>query len=127
MKEKIEYSLDIGKKSYHWTIDLNHFYYIPFVGWLYPMALKKNNAAAMAHAKQGFVLACIAIAILTGLSFLTVFIHTGFRGFRIFIALLIYLVEIGYFALCILGTMKLVKKEPFVIPQVKKYVDMLNF
>ena len=126
MKDKFDLNLEFGKKKFKLTIDLNHFYYIPFIGWMYPMAFKKDDPAAMSHAKQGFVLALFFTALLMGLSFFTVFVHTGFRAFRLFITILIYLTELAYFALCIRGTMMLVKGKPFVLQRVKKYVDMIN-
>ena len=126
MKEKFEINVVNKKFSFRFTIDLNHFYYLPFIGWMYPMAFKKDDSSAMDHAKQGFVMALFFTALLITLSFSTIFIHTGHRVIRLLIAIAIYLAELAYFSLCVWGTVMLVKGKRIEIPVVKKYADKLN-
>ncbi|MBN1531798.1 MAG: hypothetical protein JXA20_03975 [Spirochaetes bacterium] len=126
MKETYDVDFTIAQRRIRFTVNLNHFYYFPFIGWLYPMALKKGDEAAMVHARQGFVMALFFTVLLTLLSFSTIFIHTGFRVMRLVIVIFIYLMELLYFSLCIWATMNLVKGKAVDIPLVKEYAEKVN-
>jgi hypothetical protein len=126
MKEKFDMHFVFHGKEVGFTIDLNHFYYLPFIGWMYPMAFKKGDAAATQHAKQGFVMALFFTGLLIAMSFSTIFIHTGYRALRLSIAIAIYLAELLYLYLCVWGTMMIVKGKQFDVPVIRKYADKIN-
>ncbi len=126
MTEKFDIAFKIGARDIRFTVDLNHFYYVPFIGWLFPMAFKKDDPAAMNHARQGFVMALFFTVLLAGLSFSTIFIHTGFRVMRLVIVLFIYAMELSYFSLCLWATINLVKGKSVEIPLVKEYADKIK-
>ena len=54
--------------------------YFPFVGWLYPFIAMKNDAFAMHHGKQAFIMAVVFTAAPIILTFSTVFIPISYRG-----------------------------------------------
>jgi hypothetical protein len=126
MKEKIDLAFIFKKKEYKFTLKVSHFYYVPFIGWLYPMAFKKGDDEAMVHARQGFVMALIFTVLLTFLSFSSIFMHTGSRAMRLVVVLFIYLMEILYFSLCIWATRNMVNGKPVDIPLVKEYAEKIK-
>jgi hypothetical protein len=104
----------------------NHVWYVPFIGWIYPMAFKKDDAFATHHAKQGFVMAVFFTVILVGLAVSTVFIPISLRVVKLVIVILIYLTELVYLSLCIRGTLMLKNGEQKDIPLFDTYARKLE-
>lgn len=100
--------------------------YFPFVGWLYPFVLKKDDSFAMHHAKQAFVMAVFFSAVPVFLTFVSVFIPTSLRGVRLAVAIIIYASHISYFALCAFGLIKMKEGKIHDVPLFGKYAKMLN-
>ncbi|MCP4137696.1 MAG: DUF4870 domain-containing protein [bacterium] len=102
---------------------LNLITYIPFVGWFYPMAMKKEDSFAMHHAKQAFVMAVVFSVVLLFFFGITVFLPTDLRVLRLSIVIIIYLLYVLYFVLCVIGTLKIKAGEEYKFPFIKKYTD----
>ena len=101
--------------------------YVPFVGWLPVMVMKKDEPLAMHHARQGFVFAVIFTAVAMILSFSTVFIPRNFRTLKLVIICLIYFSHLFYFGLCVAGTLMIRKGktgEFFFIDRLVKKIDL---
>jgi len=124
-QEKIQYYRDIIHSRSDYIISIST--YLPFIGWILPMAKRKDDGFTMFHAKQGFIIALFFVVVLTGLSFLMVFLPTTARAFKLALVILIYLAEIFYFFLCVRGTIFIRDNKREAFPYLSKYIDMLDF
>jgi len=100
--------------------------YFPFVGWLYPFILKKDDSFAMHHGKQAFVMAVFFTVLPVLFTFVSVFIPTSLRGVRLTTAILIYVSHISYFTLCAFELIKMKEGKIHDAPLFGKYAKMLN-
>jgi len=105
---------------------LNQIWYVPFIGWMYPMAFMKDDTFAMEHAKQGFIMAVFFTAVLSFLAFSTVFVPINLRIVKFIIVILMYIAELAYLALCVLGTYIIVKKLDKSIPVFSVYASKVD-
>lgn len=102
------------------------FIYLPFVGWLYPVLVKKEDELAVYHSKEAFALAVPFSVILLGLFFLTFFIPYGTRGLKLTVIILIYFVELLYLAICIMGMKNVIKGRKQVFPFADKVSSRIS-
>ncbi|HOO70276.1 MAG TPA: hypothetical protein PK926_00840 [Spirochaetota bacterium] len=101
--------------------------YVPFVGWLFPMAVKENSSFALDHAKQGFILALFFTGVLITLFLINLSIPSMYHIFRLGLAVVIYGVYGFYFFLCGLGTYYAHKGKFHAFPVVKDFTEKLGF
>ena len=124
MVDKI--SATIKRYNFHVEVPLLWVTYFPFLGWLYPFIFKKDDAFAMHHAKQAFIMALFFTALPLLLTFSTVFVPISFRVLKLVIVILVYLSHGAYFALCAFGFLKIRAAEKYDFPVVMEYANRLN-
>ena len=107
-------------------IKIETFNYIPFVGWILPMTLFKNDSKIMHHAKQGFLLAFLTVITLLFLTFITIFIPKTSRLGHLILTIIIYLIELTYFIFCIVGTMWVIQQKEKNFPLISKHLSKIN-
>jgi hypothetical protein len=101
--------------------------YVPFVGWLFPMAVRDNGPYALDHARQAFVLALFVLGALMGLFLMMLFIPSAFHVVRLILVMAIYGVYGFYFFLCGLGTYYVRKGKFVAFPLVRDVTARLGF
>jgi len=102
------------------------FTYFPFFGWIYPFIARKNDAFAMNHGRQAFVLAVVFTVFPILVTFSTVFIPISYRGIKLAVAIMVYLSHLAYFALCAWGFIKMKENVPYEFPLIAGYAKRLN-
>ena len=100
--------------------------YFPFIGWFYPFIYKKDDAFAMHHAKQAFIMAVFFTAVPVAITFLTVFVPISWRAVKLVSATLVYLSHVSYFFLSVLGYMKIRDAVRYEFPIVSRYAQKLE-
>jgi len=121
-----KFSVKIKRFNIDFEVPLIWFTYFPFIGWIYPFAFRKDDAFAMHHGKQAFIMALFFTALPILLTFSTVFVPISFRVLKLIIVILIYLSHGAYFALCVLGFMKVKDSEQYDFPIVIQYAKKIN-
>ncbi len=100
--------------------------YIPFVGWLIPLYLKRNSHRCQAHAKQGLLLAAFFTSVILFLSLLNTLLPEDWREVRLALVVLIYGVYLLYFICCIVGVVWSFNRKELMLPLVQRYVVRLR-
>ena len=116
--------INYAKKIYNDYIkpfDLLKLSYVPFIGWLIPMYLNKDEFQKY-HAKQGFVLAVYFAAACIFLYCFKVFVPERADVVQLFVVVLIYIHHIIYFTLCFLGTKMINRGEKGEFPYIQQYI-----
>ena len=101
--------------------------YIPFVGWMFPMAVKDTSEFVMSHARQGFIMAVFFTASVAGLYFLSMLIPSSLKVVRLVLVIMIYILYAGYFGLCAAGTYLVIKRKNYDFPVFKDFTGKLGF
>ena len=100
--------------------------YLPFIGWLAPMYLKRDDDDCQAHAKNGLTFAVITVGIVFFLTMITIFLPRDWRLVSLLFVILIYLIYLAYFSLCVLGAVFAVREKRLVIPYLDKYTRFIE-
>ena len=101
--------------------------YVPFIGWLAPIYLKRKNAFCKDHGKMGLLLAVFfAAAALSVYFFNLLFVPREWRVIRLFFVLVIYVLHLSYFSLCAWGMHRAYHKKRLEIPQAERYLDLIE-
>jgi len=98
--------------------------YFPFIGWFIPMTMKKDDEFYMYHAKQGFVLAVFFTGTCTFLFFFLYFVSVHADIFKFLIVMIIYILELVYFAIAVMGTRMILRNEKGEFPYISKYISV---
>ena len=110
----------------HVDIEFVWFTYFPFIGWLYPLIFKKNDALAMHHARQAFVMAVFFTVVPILLTFSMVIVPISSRVVRLVFVIIIYIYHLLYFSLCAHGFFKIKDGRMYKFPIFMKYANKLN-
>lgn len=116
----VNYSKNIYN-SYIKPFDIMKLSYIPFIGWLIPMYLNKDEFQKY-HAKQGFVLAVYFTLACIFLYCFKVFVPERADIVQLLVVILIYIHHIVYFTLCYLGTKMIISGEKGEFPYINQYI-----
>jgi hypothetical protein len=100
--------------------------YIPFVGWLIPLYLKRDSHRCQTHAKQGLLLAAFFTPVILFLSLLNTLLPEDWREIRLALVVLIYGVYLLYFIFCIVGVVWSFNRKELMLPLVQRYVVRLR-
>jgi hypothetical protein len=100
--------------------------YIPFVGWLIPLYLKRDSHRCQNHAKQGLLLAAFFTPVILFLSLLNTLLPEDWREIRLALVVLIYGVYLLYFIFCIVGVVWSFNRKELMLPLVQRYVVRLR-
>jgi len=98
--------------------------YFPFIGWFIPMTMKKDDEFYMYHAKQGFVLAVFFTGTCTFLFFFLYFVSVHADIFKFLIVMIIYILELVYIAIAVMGTRMILRNEKGEFPHIGKYISV---
>ena len=109
------------------VLKLEHFTYLPFVGWWLVAVFKKNDEYAMEHTKKALVFAVFfaSALIIFGISFAVV--SNQSRLLRMILTIIVYLLDITYIALCIIGTIKIFGKKNSGLSFLDKFARIPDF
>jgi hypothetical protein len=109
------------------VLKLEHFTYLPFVGWWLTAAFKKDDEYAMEHAKKALTLAIFfAFALIFfGISF--AFVSNQSRILRMILTIIIYLLDITYIILCIIETKRIFSKKDSGLSFLDKFAKIPDF
>jgi uncharacterized membrane protein len=118
---KDTFRITIKRYNVDFEVQLLWLTYFPFIGWLYPFILKAKDSFAMHHAKQAFVMALFFTALPMVITFSSVFIPISLRWLKLVFAILIWISNLGYFALCARGFMKMKEKSKYEFPIIGTY------
>jgi len=77
--------------------------FVPFVGWLIPLYLKKDDPFCQEQGKAGFYLSFIFTSLALALIFISIFFSRDWHIARFVNAILVYLVYAVYFGFCAYG------------------------
>ncbi|HON79915.1 MAG TPA: hypothetical protein PK544_15590 [Spirochaetota bacterium] len=70
--------------------------YIPFIGWLLPVYLKKDSSFCQEHGKAAFYIALVILTAVTSLMVFNIFVSREYRIVRLVLVSLIYLLYLLY-------------------------------
>ncbi|OHD64988.1 MAG: hypothetical protein A2176_04350 [Spirochaetes bacterium RBG_13_51_14] len=124
MKE--QFNISIKKYKINLDVHLLWLTYFPFIGWLYPFIFKKDDAFAMHHGKQAFIMALLFTAIPIAITFSAAFIPITWRVIKLIFAILIYLSHLAYFALCAWGLLKVWDRSAYEFPVIMRFAKKLD-
>ncbi|MBP7582415.1 MAG: hypothetical protein KBA61_00165 [Spirochaetes bacterium] len=77
--------------------------FVPFVGWLIPLYLKKDDPFCQDQAKTGFYMALLFTTLALAIIFVGIFLSRDWRVARLIQAILVYLTYLVYFGFCAYG------------------------
>lgn len=77
--------------------------FVPFVGWLLPLYLKKEDSFCQEQAKSGFYMALLFTSTALALIFIGIFLSRDWRVARLIDMVLVYLTYLTYFGFCAYG------------------------
>ena len=127
-KDIREFADDLLKNA-----EYNRYYsalaYVPFVGWMLPLYLKRDVRECQFNGKQGLLLAVAAAVPAVVLSILLyVFLPREWRLVKFLVVILIYLIYLAYFAACVYGIVKSLKDEDtkLPVPVMERYMGRLD-
>ncbi len=101
--------------------------YIPFIGWLIPLYLKKDDPFCREHGKLGFVSSVFFAAVALSIFFLyLLFIPRDWRVLRFLMVLLIYLVYAAYFPFCARGIYTAFLQKKLEMRSMEKYIHSIE-
>jgi len=117
------------KKSCNCTkiLKIEYFTYIPFIGWWLTAVFKKDDAFAMEHAKKALVLAVFFTAALAFLGISFALVSNQARILRMILTVMVYLLDITYIILCIIGTQRIFTKKNSGLPFLDKFAKIPDF
>ncbi len=101
--------------------DIMKLSYVPFIGWLIPMYLNKDEFQKY-HAKQGFVLAVYFAFACIFLYCFKVFVPERADIVQFMVVVFIYIHHAVYFTLCYLGTKMIISGEKGEFPYINQYI-----
>ncbi len=102
--------------------------YIPYVGWLLPLYLKRGNGFCEAHGKNGFTAAVAFAGFELAVFFLNLlFIPRDWRPVSFLFIALIYAAHLVYFTLCARGMYEAYHEKSLEIPVLGKYTGIIEF
>jgi hypothetical protein len=100
--------------------------YVPFVGWLIPLYLKRDSRRCQDHAKQGLLLAAFFTLVILFLSLFSILLPKEWREIRLALVILIYVVYLLYFALCTIGVVWVLLQKELKPSFIRRYSDRLR-
>ncbi len=100
--------------------------YFPFVGWIYPLVVCRDDYFCKRHAKQGFVFSLIFVTAVVLLDLVNIFSPVECRSFRLGIVLIIYLIIVGYFLNSIIAIRSVLRGNNPDFKIIKRLVDLIN-
>jgi hypothetical protein len=100
--------------------------YLPFIGWLIPFHYFKDDDFAMHHGKQAYMTSVAFAAALILIYFSTYFVPVKLKFIKFFLIIMIYILELLYLAIVIVGTRWIIKQEKRSIPYIDKYDHLIN-
>ena len=109
------------------AVKLEYFTYFPFIGWWFTAAFKKDDAYSMEHAKKALVYAAFFAAILLVLGISFAFVSNNERILRMILTVVIYLLNIAYVVLCIIGTKRICGKKDSGFPFLNRFAKIPDF
>lgn len=101
--------------------------YIPFIGWMIPLSLKKRYPEVILQAKQGFILAIFFICAILTLIFTNIFITQEFRVIRYIMVIIIYLLYALYLGICVWACIAASRNINKELPIVKKFIQQIKW
>jgi hypothetical protein len=107
--------------------DENKYYFaaisfVPFLGWLIPLYLKKEDEFSQYQSKMGFHIALYFTIFPWLLLMITMFSPKEFRIFRLILVIMIYLSHLAYFSVCAYGIRLSINGKKFEIPDNISYI-----
>ncbi len=106
--------------------NLKFITYLPFIGWIAVMTLKKDDIFLMRHARQGFVLAVIFAVPSILLSFSMVFIPRSSGILKLVMVSMIYFLYLVYSGICIYGTLMIKNSREYDFPYIRKISEKID-
>jgi hypothetical protein len=101
--------------------------YIPFVGWLIPLYLKRDDPLCQEHGKTGFLCAIVFTGAALSLFFLDLlFVPRDWRIVRLVVACAVYIVYAVYFPLCLRGIYTALQQKKLEIRTMEKYIKRIE-
>ena len=88
------------------------------------MTMKKDDEFYMYHAKQGFVLAVFFTGACIFLYFFLYFVSVHADIFKFLIVMIIYILELVYIAISVIGTRMILRNEKGEFPHIGKYISV---
>ncbi|TAL36578.1 MAG: hypothetical protein EPN93_07060 [Spirochaetes bacterium] len=102
--------------------------YIPYVGWLLPLYLKRGHRFCEAHGRNGFTAAVAFAGVELAVFFLNLlFVPRDWRPVSFFLVLVIYLLHLAYFTMCAWGMREAYREKNLEIPVLGKYTGIIEF
>ena len=74
--------------------------FVPFVGWLIPLYLKKENGFCQEQARTGFYMALLFTTTALSFIFIGIFLSRDWHVARVIDVVLVYLTYLAYFGFC---------------------------
>jgi hypothetical protein len=102
------------------------FSYVPFIGWMLPMYVKKDVESCQQNSKQGLVLAVLCVGSVLILVIINTAMPKDWRIIRFILVILIYTIYMAYFTLCILAAFRAFREDDLMYPYVDTYVNRLE-
>jgi hypothetical protein len=100
--------------------------YLPFVGWMFPMATQGDEELLQNHTRQAFFMASVFTGTIIVLNCMLVLTSLSSVYLRLFFVVLIYLLYLLYFILCIIGTRAVLNARMVEIPVIHNCAARLN-
>jgi cellulose synthase/poly-beta-1,6-N-acetylglucosamine synthase-like glycosyltransferase len=100
--------------------------YVPFVGWLSPLYLKRESRRCQDHAKQGLLLAAFFTVVILFLSLFNILLSKEWREMRLALVILIYVVYLLYFTFCTIGVVWALLQKELKPPLIRRYAERLR-
>jgi len=107
-------------------LDYASYSYIPFLGWVIPLVLRRDNSFCMHHAKQGFVFFIMFVVAAVALNLLNIFAPREDRILRLCIVILIYAMYLAYIVLCVIAVKTSRKGMAFNPRPLYRFADMID-
>jgi hypothetical protein len=105
---------------------LRYLIYLPFIGWVAPMALMDQDLPLFIHIKQSFVMAVIVtIAQLFFFGIMSVF-PNGVYWPKMIVVILMYLVYFIYGLLSVFGTVMIVQDKKYNFPAIDAFMEKIK-
>ncbi len=100
--------------------------YVPFVGWLIPLYLKRDSRRCQDHARQGLLLAAFFTLVILFLSLFSILLPKEWREIRLALVILIYVVYLLYFTFCTIGIVWALLQKELKPSFIRRYSDRLR-
>jgi hypothetical protein len=115
--------------------DENKYYFaaisfVPFLGWLIPLYLKKDDEFSQHQSKMSFHIALFFTIFPSLLLMINMFLSKEFRILRLILVLMIYLSHLAYFCICAYGIRLSINEKKFDIPDsfsfIARYLRLIS-